>query len=78
MLSPRLLVVHDASRRGEHDVTELTRWQEVDNPLLQIRQLHIVAWGDDTALVETTVELDDDFAVAVVVDFFKLANVAFT
>ena len=31
-----LLVVHDAVRRGEDDVAELTRGQQVDHPLLQL------------------------------------------
>ena len=53
VLSPRLLVVHDASRCGEDDVTELTGWQELDDPLLEIAKLDVVAWADDTGLVET-------------------------
>ena len=31
---------------------------------------------DDTGLVDAAVELDDDLAVAVVVDLLELANVA--
>jgi hypothetical protein len=69
-------VVHDAGRCGEHDVTELTRGQQVDNPLLEVAELDVVAWGDDTALVQAAVELDDDLAVAVIIDLLKLANVA--
>jgi hypothetical protein len=51
VLPPRLLVVHDAGG-GENDVTELTRWQEVDDPLLHVAQLDVEAWADHTALVE--------------------------
>jgi hypothetical protein len=54
----------------------LTRGQELDNPLLEITELDVVAGGDDTGLVETAVELDDNFAAAVVVDFFEFADVA--
>ena len=52
VLSPRLLVVHDASGGGEDDVAELTGRQELDNPLLEVTELHVVAWADDTGLVE--------------------------
>jgi hypothetical protein len=76
VLSASLLVVHDAGRGGEHNVAELTRWQQVDNPLLEVAELDVVAWGDDTALVQAAVELDDNLAVAVVIDLLELANVA--
>ena len=51
VLPPRLLVVHDAGRGGQDDVTELTRRQELDNPLLEVAQLDVVAWADDAGLV---------------------------
>ena len=52
VLPPRLLVVHDASRGREDDVTELTRGQEVDDPLLHVAELDVVPWADDAGLVE--------------------------
>lgn len=52
VLSPGLLVVHDASGGGEDNVTELTRRKELDNPLLHITELNVVAGRDDTSLVE--------------------------
>lgn len=52
VLATGLLVVHDTSRGGQDNVAELTRWQEADNPLLQVVELDVVAWGDDTSLVE--------------------------
>ena len=76
MLPPGLLVVHDAGRGGEDDVTELTRGQQIDDPLLHVLELDVVAWGDDAALVQAAVELDDDLAAAVVVDLLELADVA--
>ena len=77
MLSSRLLVVHDTGTGSQDDVAELTRWQELDDPLLEVSELDVVAGGDDAGLVEAAVELDDDFAGAVVVDFFEFADVAF-
>jgi hypothetical protein len=57
-------------------VTELTRRQQVDDPLLQVLELDVVARGDNAALVEATVELDNDLAVTVIIDLFELADVA--
>jgi len=76
VLASRLLVVHDTSRGCEHDVSELTRWQELDNPLLEIGEADVVSWRDDTGLVKAAVQLDDDLAGAVVIDFLELANVS--
>lgn len=52
MLPPGLLVVHDTGRGGEDDVAELTRGKELDNPLLEVAQLDVVARADDAGLVE--------------------------
>lgn len=75
VLPPGLLVIHDAGGGGENDVTELTRREELDNPLLEVTELDVVAGRDDTGLVDAAVELDDDLAVAVVIDLLELANV---
>jgi hypothetical protein len=77
MLSPGLLMVHDASRGGKDNVTELTRRQQLDNPLLQVAELDVVAGRDNARLVDAADELDDDLAVAVVVDLLELADVAY-
>lgn len=76
MFPPRLLMIHDASRCGENDVAELTRWQQLDDPFLEIAELNVVSWRDDTCLVQAAVELNDDFAVAVIIDFLVFADVA--
>ena len=76
MLSPGLLVVHDTGRGGQHDVAELTRGQQLDDPLLEIGETDVVAGRDDTSLVQAAVQLDDDLAGAVVIDLLELANVA--
>ena len=69
-------MVHDTSGGSEDDVAELTGWKELDNPLLEVCETDVVAWGDDTGLVKTAVELDDDLAGAVVINLLELANVS--
>jgi hypothetical protein len=76
VLPAGLLVVHDTGRGGEDNVTELTRRKQLDNPLLHVAELDVVAGRDDTGLVDAAVELDDNLAIAVVVDLLELANVA--
>jgi hypothetical protein len=76
VLAASLLVVHDTGRGGQDDETELTGGKELDDPLLDIAELDVVAGGDDTGLVDAAVELDDNLAVAVVINLLELANVA--
>jgi hypothetical protein len=75
MLSSGLLVVHNTSRGGEDDVTELTGGEEVGDPLLNIANSDVEARGDDTSLIETTVKLNNNLARSVVINVLKLVNV---
>ena len=76
VLSSGLFVVHDTSTGGQDDVAELTRRQQLDDPLLKVTKLDVVAGRDDTGLVETAVELNDNLATAVVVNLLEFTNVA--
>lgn len=71
-----LLVVHDAGRGGKDDLTERTGGEEQVDPVLDGVNGNVEAGRDDTALVETTVELDNDLAATVVVNELELADVA--
>lgn len=75
VLAPCLLVVHDTGGGGENEVAELTRGQQPHDPLLEIVDAHVVPRVDDARLVDAAVQLDDDLAVAVVVDLLELADV---
>jgi hypothetical protein len=66
-------VVHDSVRSGQNDVTELTGWEEVHNPLFDFIGLNIEARADDTALVDAPIELNDDLSSSVIInDLFKI------
>lgn len=75
MLSPCLLMIHNASACSQDNVPELSTWQELHHPLLQIPKLNVVAWRNDTCLVEATIELDDDLAVSMIINFLKFADI---
>ena len=76
MLASGLLVVHDTGRGGQDNVAELTGGQQLDDPLLEVGETDVVSGGDDTSLVETAVQLNDNLARSVVVNLLELANVA--
>jgi hypothetical protein len=75
VLSSGLLVVDDASAGSQHNVAELTGWQQVVDPLFNIVNLEIEARGDNTALVDAADQVDNDLARSVIIDNLKLANV---
>lgn len=70
-------MVHDTSRGGHDNVAESTRGHEHGDPALNLAEGNVEARRDDTTLVDTAVKLDNDFAVTVVVNLFKLVDVAY-
>ena len=76
VLAASLLVVHDTGRGGKDDVAERTGGEEERDPVLDLSELDVETGRDDSALVDASVELDDDLARAVVVDLLELVDVA--
>lgn len=76
MLATSLLVVHNTSRGGEDDVTELTGRQKVGHPLLDVTNADVESRRDNTALVKTSVQLNDNLSRSVVIDVLKVVNVS--
>jgi hypothetical protein len=50
-------MVHYSSRGCKNNITELTRWEELHNPLLELAEADVVSGRDDTSLVQATVAL---------------------
>jgi hypothetical protein len=76
MFSSSLLMIHNSSARSQHNISDASRGQELINPLLQIRKSDVEARGNDSTFIQTSIQLNDDLAGAVVIDFLKFANVA--
>ena len=77
VLSSGLFVVHDAGRGGQDNESKLTRREQVINPSFNFLDLDVEPGRDDATLVQTTDELDDNFARTMVIHNFKLTNVAY-
>ena len=76
MLLSGLNVVDDTLVGSEDDETELSGWENLINELLEILQLEVESWGDDTALVQSSVKVDDDLAGSGIVNDLVLADVS--
>jgi hypothetical protein len=75
MLGTSLFVIHDTSRSGQDQVTELTSGQQVSGPLFELGELDVETGRDNTTLVDTTVELNNDLTGTVIINDFELTNV---
>jgi hypothetical protein len=75
MLSSCLLMVHDTRTCRQDNVAKLTTWQQLHHPFFQVSELNVVTGRDDTSLIEAAIELDDYFAISMIVHFFEFANV---
>jgi len=62
VLSLGLLVVHDPEGGGQDDLAELSGGKNVIDELLEVSNLEIVSGGDNTALVQSAVQLYHNFA----------------
>lgn len=76
VLATGLFMVHNALVSGEDDKAELSGGEDLVNDLLEVFEGQIEAGGDDAALVQSAVEVDNDLARALVVDDFELVDVA--
>ena len=76
MLLSGLDVVDNTLVGGEDDVSELSGWENLVNELLEILELEVESWGDDTALVQSSVKVNDDLAGSGVVNDLELVDVS--
>jgi hypothetical protein len=76
VLATSLLVVHDTIRSGQDKLTKLTGWKQVRGQLLDLVKSNIKSWGDDTTLVQTTKEVDNDLTGSVIINDLEVTNVA--
>ena len=60
----------------EDDDTETTRWEQQVHPWLDLGNLYVEPRWNDTAFVQTTIELDNNLARTVIIDELKFSDVA--
>lgn len=78
VLSLGFFVVHDTVGSGENDISELSWGEDVVDELLEVLEFKIVSGWDDSALVQSAVQLNNDLACSLVVNDFKLVDVTYT
>ena len=76
MLLSGLNVVDDTLVGSEDDETELSGWENLINELLEILQLEVESWGDDTALVKSSIELNNNLSGSSIVNNLEFVDIS--
>ena len=75
MVLSGLDVIHDTLVGSQDNVTELSRWEDLVDELLEVLELEVESWGDDTALVKSSVEVNDDLSGSTIIDDLEFVDV---
>ena len=76
MLGSGLLVVHDSLVSGEDGESELSGRKHLWDDGLELRERDVESRRDYSALVESSVEIDDDLSGSLVINDFEVTNVS--
>jgi hypothetical protein len=76
MLGTGFVVIHDTLVGGEHDETELSGGEDGVVEIFELGEGEVESGRDDTTLVESAVELNNDLTGSGIVDDLELVDVA--
>ena len=70
------VVIHDTLGGSQDNVTELSGWEDLVDESLEVLELEVESWGDDTALVKSSVEVNDDLSGSTIIKDFEFIDVS--
>lgn len=76
MLPTSFSVIHNSVGCCQDKEAKVTRGEQIRAPLLQLTNANIEAGRDDSALVDATVELNNDLSTTLVFNELELVDVA--
>lgn len=71
-----LEVIHNTLVGSEDEETELSGWKDLLCELLEVLDWEIESWGEDTALVKSSVQVDNDLAGSLVINDLEFIDVS--
>jgi len=78
MFSSCLFVIHDSSTRRQNNISNTSSRQELIDPFLQFVETDVESGGDDAALVQSPIKLNDNLSGTMVINFFEFTNVTYS
>jgi hypothetical protein len=76
MFPPSFLVIHNPRTSGKDNISNTSCRQELIDPCFQIGKTDVESRRNDSALVETSVELNDNLTRTVIINFLEFSNIA--
>jgi len=70
-----LIVIHDTLVGRKHDIAELSGWKNLVNKFLEILQFEVESWRDDTALVKSTIQVNNNLTISGIINDLEGINV---
>lgn len=77
MFSSGLKVVHDSMICCHYNVTELSWWQDLVENFFVVVDLQWESWWDNSAFVNSSIELNNDLSWSLIVNDFKIVDVSY-
>jgi hypothetical protein len=71
------MMVHDTISSGKDDMTELSGWEDLVAPVFNLADWDIKSRRDDSALVNSSKELDNYLSGSMVIDYLELTDISF-
>lgn len=71
-----LVMVEESLVGSDDHVSELSGGEDLGKDLLVVRERHVEVGRDDSALVESSIELNDNFASSLVIDNLEVIDVS--
>ena len=70
------MVIHDSLVGGQENVAELSGWEDVVKEGLEVFDFQVESWIDDSALVESSVQVNDDLSISSIIDDLEVVDVS--
>ena len=70
------MVIHDSLVGGQENVAELSGWEDVVKEGLEVFDFQVESWRDDSALVESSVQVNDDLSISSIIDDLEVVDVS--
>ena len=75
MFPPSFFMIHDPSTRSKNNISDTSSRQKLIDPFFQIWKTNIESRRNDSTFIKTTIQLNDNLAWTMIIDFFKFSNV---
>ena len=68
-------VVHDSVISRQDYESELSGWQDLGQSLFEVSNLQVKSCGDNSTFIDSSVELNDNLAISLIINDFEFINV---